>query len=293
MKDKLELFREKAIDFMHSKWAKDCVGNEKLDIDTENFEKISNYIFNELTTNKKPSKSPFIFKIGGQSGSGKTTQLMPSINSVIENNKLDFINISVRMFAKLHPNYNELLQEFGDGMIREKTNGFALMMLFRTVERLIKSKYNILLEITIIDNNFEEYLFRLAKIKRYNVHFHILSVPHEKSDSWIEKRKSVSKTEGNRIVLKSSSDFFFDVLPITLSKIISYNFWNKNDKIFLWSGFDLKPLLIGKVRKNKKSLELLQEYRKIIDFQEVDEIELLNSKIKWFNEYYGGKIYNK
>ncbi len=286
MKGNVKLLRERAIDFMHSKWAGNCRGNENLDIDTENFERISNNIFNELTADKKPSKNPFLFRTGGQSGSGKTTQLMPSINSVIENRNLDFVNISVRTFAKLHPNYDELLEEFGEGLIREKTNGFALMMLFRTVERLLNSKYNILLEVTILDNNFEEYLFRLAKTKRYNVHFHILSVPREKSDLWIEKRKNISRTEGNRVVLKSSSNFFFDILPITLGKIILYSFWNKNDRVFLWNGFDLKPVLIGRVRNNKKLLELFEKYRNIADFQERDESELLNSKIKWFNEYY-------
>lgn len=287
MKCDIRLLRNKAIGFMYSKWAEDCFGNEELDIDTENFEKISDYIFNELTANKKSSKSPFMFRTGGQSGSGKTTQLMPSINHIIEKNGLDFINISVRTFSKLHPKYDELLAEFGAGMIREKTNGFALLMLFRTLERLINNKYNILLEVTLLDNYFEKYLFKLAKTKRYNVHFHILSVPREKSDSWIEKRKMVSKTEGNRVVLKSSSNFFFDILPIALGKIVFYKFWNKNDKIFLWNGFDLKPVLIGKVKNNKNFLEIFAKYRAITDFEEIDESKLLNSKIKWFSEYYG------
>jgi len=287
MKKDLNILRNRAIGFMHSKWAGDCVGDENLDIDTKNFEDISDYIFNELTKNKKPSKNPFMFRVGGQSGSGKTTQLMPSINSMVENNGLDFINVSVRIFAKLHPNYSKLLSEFGDGMIREKTNGFALMMLFRTMEKLLNGKYNILLEVTILANDFEKYLFRLAKAKKYNVHFHILSVPREKSDLWIEKRKNVSKTEGNRIVLKSSSNFFFDILPITLSEMILYKFWNRNDKIFLWNGFDLGPVFIGKVRNNKMFLELFEKYRTINDFEERDELELLNAKIKWFGDYYG------
>ena len=286
MNSKILALRKKAIDFMHSKWSADCLENEELDIDTNNFEKIADGILSELIIGKKPAKKPFMFRTGGQSGSGKTTQLLPSIQSFIDTKKLNFVNISVRIFAKYHPKYNELLEEFGPSLIREKTNGFALLMLFRILEILIEKKYNILLEVTILDDSFEKYLYRLAKNNRFNVHFHILSVPREKSDFWIEKRKNNSETEGNRVVLKSSSDFFYEVLPITLKKMISYNFWNKNDKVILWNGFDFQPLLVGKIYKNRRFMELFEKYRKIVDFKEANEDELLKFKIKWFNGYY-------
>lgn len=284
--------RQKAIDFIHSKWASDCIGDNELDIDTDNFEKIAKNIFQNITKDKKQSRHPFIFRVGGQSGSGKTTQLMPSIKNVIDTNKCDFICIAVRTFSRFHPYYEKLLHEFGDGMIREKTNGFALMMLFRVVEELIKNKYNILLEITILDYYFEKYLSELAKRNRYNIHFHILSVPKEKSDYWIEKRKKLSKTEGNRIVLKSSSDYFYDVLPITLRKLINFTFWNKNDKIFLWNAFDLEPVFFSKIYNAKNFIKLFDKYRNIANFNEINEEELLNAKIKWFSGYYAG-IQNK
>lgn len=287
MRNKIAVLREKAIDFMHSKWAADCLSNAELDIDTDNFERIAKVVLADLTVDKRPSKHPFMFRTGGQSGSGKTTQLMPCIQNFIDENGLDFVNISVRTFAKYHPKYNELLEEFGPGLIREKTNGFALMMLFRTLETLVKQKYNILLEVTILDESFEEYLYSLAKKNRFNVHFHVLSVPREKSDFWIEKRKNSSKTEGNRVVFKSSSDFFYGVLPTTLKKMIFYNFWSKNDRVILWNGFDFKPILVGKVYKNRKFIDLFEKYRGINDFEDADEAELLKSKINWFNEYYG------
>ena len=287
MKNNIKLLRQKSIDFIHSKWASDCVGNNELDIDTNNFEKIANIVFSDITKDKKPTKKPFLFRVGGQSGSGKTTQLMPAIKSIIDEENKDFANIAVRTFAKYHPYYNQLLEEFGEGMIREKTNGFALMMLFRIMEKLLENKYNILLEVTILDGNFEKYLAELAKKNQYNVHFHILSVPREKSDYWIEKRKNNSKTEGKRIVLKSSSNYFYDVLPESLKKIIGFSFWNKNDKIFLWTGFNLKPVFGSKINSAKSFMDTFFKYRNLINFEEVNEEELLKSKIKWFNEYYG------
>ena len=290
MKNNLNILRQKSIDFIHSKWAADCVGSDELDIDTNNFERIADNIFNELTKDKKQNKNPFIFRVGGQSGSGKTTQLMPSIKNTIDKNNANFINIAVRTFAKYHPHYDSLLKEFGNEMIREKTNGFALMMLFRITEKLIKQKYNILLEVTILDQNFEKYLSQLAKQNHYNIHFHILSVPREKSDYWIEKRKNSSKIEGKRIVLKSSYDYFYEDLPATLEKLIKFNFWNKNDKIFLWNGFDLKPIFASKIYGSKKFIQLFNKYRNLTDFNEINEEILLNAKIRWFNEYYSKRI---
>lgn len=212
---------------------------------------------------------------------------MPSIKNITKDN---FIDISVRRFAKGHPHYERLLNEFGDGLIREKTNGFALLMLFRIVELLIESHYNILLEVTILNPDFEKYLFKLAKRNRYGIHFHILSVPRAKSDYWIEKRKALSKTEGNRIVLKSSSNFFYDILPITLAELINLKIWSSRDRIFLWTGFGLKPLIGGKIYKNRHFMELFHYYRSYDSFDDVDESKLLDAKIRWFNQYYAKNI---
>lgn len=282
----LHNLRQKAINFIHSVWGKDCLNNPELDIDTENFERIAKIAFKDITINKHSVKNPFMFRIGGQSGSGKTTQLMPSIQSIIGKKDNNFINISIRLFSKYHPHYNDLLNQYGEGMIREKTNGFALLLIFRITELLIQNKYNILFEMTILDNDFEYYLSKLAKINKYNIHFHVLSVPKNKSNSWIEKRKNNSKTEGNRIVLKTSSDFFYDILSITFPKMINYHFWNKNDMIFLWTGFLNFPIEYGKIYKNKKFLKLFEKYRNYEDFEDKDEKELLNNKIIWFEKYY-------
>ena len=82
------------------------------------------------------------------------------------------------------------------------------------------------------------------------------------------------------------ANFFYDILPTTLSKIIKYSFWNKNDKIFLWTGFLNNPIKYGKISHNKEILKLFERYRKYSDFQDKDEQELLKNKINWFEKYY-------
>ena len=176
-RNSLTILREKAIHFIHSMWGKDCYKNPMEDIDTSNFNQIANRIFIDMIRNVKSSVNPFMFRIAGQSGSGKTTQLLPSIQKIPDKN---FVNISVRIFAKYHPRYNELLLNYGESMIREKTNGFSLLMLFRMMELLIKNRYNIIFETTLLDNTFEEYLFTISQ---------------KISNLWIEYRKNNSLTD--------------------------------------------------------------------------------------------------
>ena len=271
--------RNKAINFIHSTWNKNC--NENFDIDTIFFNKITETIYNNLTKNKISNDKPFIFRTCGQSGSGKTTQLRPAIDSILNDN---FIKIAIRDFVKYHPNYNEFIKDYEIGLIREKTNGYGLLLCFKILEFLIINHFNILLEVTILDNSFEEYISNLLKQNNYTINYHILSIPKNKSDLWIEKRKTET-TENKRIVLKSSSDFFYNILPKTLNKLINYNIWNQNDKIILWNGFEFEPIHIGNIKNNKKFIELFNKYRNI-DFQDVNEKELLKNKINWFKNYY-------
>ncbi|MDR2526817.1 MAG: zeta toxin family protein [Rickettsiales bacterium] len=272
---------DRAIEFMHSKWSIDCKGTN-FDIGTEIFENIANGIYNNLTKNKKMSKNPFIFRIAGQSGSGKTTQLLSAIASIANDN---FIHINIRMFSVFHPNYNILLNEFGEELIREKTNGFSLLMLFRIVEKIIKDRYNILFEMTLLDNDFERYLFILLKKQDYTIHFHILSIPKTISDGWIEKRRNKSKIEQNRVVFKTTSDYFYNVLPETLNKMKNYKEWNKNDKIIIWNCFLFEPVFYGNL-EDKECLSIFDKYRKQSACKIRDENKLLEAKIIWLKDNY-------
>ena len=133
------------------------------------------------------------------------------------------------------------------------------------MELLIKNRYNIIFETTLLDNTFEEYLFTISQ---------------KISNLWIEYRKNNSLTEKNRVMLKSSSNFFFNILPITIKNIIEYNFWNKTDKIILWNGYSNNPIYIGKIKNNKDVFNIFQEYREIDNFKIQDKQKLLNAKIR-------------
>ena len=52
-----------------------------------------------------PSKKPFLIRVTGQSGSGKSTQIVPSLQDALKQKK--YIKITVGLFAPFHPKYEK------------------------------------------------------------------------------------------------------------------------------------------------------------------------------------------
>lgn len=266
--------RNKAIQFIYDVFAKDCLNDEKLKFEGNHFNSVVNKAFNELILNRKINKNPYLIKLGGQSGSGKTTQLLPAIKDNLDKIDRNYVHIAVRFFAKFHPYYNELLEKYGEGLIREKTNGFALLCLFAVAEKLIKNKYNVLFEVTLLDPSFEEYFARLSKSMNYNVIYNVLLVPFEISNFWVKNRLYNSNYEKNRIVPESTQDYFYKVLPIAIEKILNiHNIFEKNDYVVLWDIFDEKPVLVS----NNFEKEILNIFNQNRFFKE-NELSLIKDE---------------
>lgn len=243
-------------------------------IDSEEILKISYNFCENLTISYKK----IVHRVCGQSGSGKTTQLCSALLETYNNSEIKPIVIAVRSFAKLHPNYDVLLSEFGENLIREKTNVFALKCLFATIKLLAEKGAFFILDLTILDPIFEQFINNL--FKEYKVYYHIIAVSKKISDSFIKKRE-LSKTgfEAGRIIFKSSSDYFYKILPTGL-KYIAKKYPKTN--CIIWNVFDKQPCFVGKINtcidafmKNKSSIK---------EFLHSEE-QLRKSKIDFYNKY--------
>lgn len=255
----MEKLREKTINFIYNIFANDCKNNNKLKFESEYFNKIISEQIKSITKNKVPHETPFLIRTAGQCGSGKTTQLLPAIQQNLPTD--NYIHLAVRMFAKLHPYYNDLLKEYGEGLIREKTNGFALLCLFKVVEILIENKYNIFLEMTILDPAFEEYINKIAKKQNYSILFNTMSVPFEISNFLANQRTKESKIEKNRIVPCETLNYFYNILPFGIASIVSnFNIFDEKDYFIIWNIFQSKPVLITN-KFNSNILEIFNEDR--------------------------------
>ncbi len=228
----------------------------------------ANEVFKAITIGK--TKSNFLYRLCGQTGSGKTTQLLEAVGKVIESQKLNPVVLGVRTCAEYHPKYEYFKENFPQGELREKTNGFALKCMSFVLKLLIENGYMVLLDITLLDPIFEDFVLKLLNDNNYNIEYHILAVNKAISDKFIKKRQQCT----GRIIYKSSSDYFYQILPEGL------NFITKNDNqnnCYVWNAFDLKPVYTGKVCNCYDSfIRAREEIRELCH----SETELLNWKFK-------------
>ncbi|MBQ7307071.1 MAG: zeta toxin family protein [Clostridia bacterium] len=248
---------------------KDNVSNEIL-------EELSQKAFLDMKEGKTKSKK--LFRICGQSGSGKTTQILYAVNEVLNDTNIKPVVIAVRNFATYHPDYQNLINKYGKGEIREKTNGFALKLLCLTLCKFVENGYFIVMDITLLSKEFEKIVLELLKQNEYMVEYLIMSVPKEQSDYFIQKRMEASSGESNRVVYKSSSEFFYFVLAEGLRFLV------ENDPFSMatiWSAYKKEPVFYGKLKRCYQSFE---ENREILNDLIYTEEELRQSKLEFLTK---------
>ncbi|MBR2141211.1 MAG: zeta toxin family protein [Rickettsiales bacterium] len=285
----MEVFRNKIINFIQSTFTRNDTGDEVLQrFDDKYYNDVVDSTFKALTKDKKPQEKPLLIKLGAQSGSGKTTQLLPAITTALNKNNIDYVHLAVRLFVKNHPHYRELLEKYGESLIREKTNAFALFCCFGVMEKLIKNKFNIFWEITLLAPDFEEYIIRLAKKYNYKILFNIISIPLEISNTWIKDRSLNSNYEKNRVVLDNTANFFYNILGEAIKRILMLkDIFDDGDYMVMWNVFEKKPILISN-NFNENIIELFNKNRIFVDgmLKKVnDEKVALNYKTEFYDKF--------
>lgn len=286
----MQKLRNKVIEFIFKTYASYDVNGELKFFENNEFNSNIDLCFNKLIKCKHKSNNPYAIKFGGQCGSGKTTQLLPSIaNALTKYDNDNYIHLAVRLFAKYHPNYEQLLKTYGQGLIREKTNAIALSYMFVIMERLIKNGYNVLCEVSLLDPVFEEYFIKLAKLYKYNIIYNIISVPFEISNMLANNRTKHNGYENGRIMPKDTLDYFNNILPFGVKQIIENKIeFNKNDYFILWNIFNDKPLIVS----NAFEKNILNVFEKNRIFNSnmltllLDEKKALDHKCKFYDDFF-------
>ena len=228
-----------------------------------------------------PTEKPFLIRVAGQSGSGKSSQLAPALQKALKNKP--FIKINVGAFASFHPNFDKWQKNAHDKM-RENTNGFALRALILFYKYCLTNHINTLLDMTLLEPEIDLYLMRLAKENGYKIQMHVSCVPKKVSDHFIRERQ----IQTGRFVKPSSSLYFFTALAPCLKALTHSGLFDQKDTLILWSHFNTAP--IKKTHLNNTSvLRLLNAYqcpKKHLKIKKPHH--LLKLKIKWMCDFMQG-----
>lgn len=238
------------------------------DTDPEIIWKQAEIAAEELSRGKNKNKK--LVRICGQTGSGKTTQVLWAVQEYNKINQLNPLVIGVRDFASFHPKYDEFLKEFGKGEIREKTNGFALKCLTATLSILLKQGVDVLLDMTLLDPVYEEYVLNLEKKCDYDVTYHILAVNTLLSKQFLDKRFK----ESGRIVYGSSIEYFNNILNKGFRYVCENDAKNN---CYIWTAFDKKFVYFGLV---KDAFDVFIQNQNRIEEIKYSEEELKKEKLK-------------
>ena len=199
------------------------------------------------------SDHPFLIRVAGQSGSGKSSQLTPALEETLQTKK--YVKINVGAFAVFHPQYN-VWHKDNPATVREKTNGFALRALVLFCRHCILNKINVLLDMTLLEPEIELYLMKLATQMGYRIQIHVLCVPKKISDTFIRLRQK----ETGRFVRSTSSHYFFQALAPALKTLVRSDLFTRQDMLVLWTHNISYPVKTTHLN-NHSVLNVLQYYQ--------------------------------
>lgn len=249
------------------------------EIENRKIYEISKNYFKTLKKNK--TQNNLFFRTIGQSGSGKTTQLAPAVLAMCKKQDVKPIHFAVRKFAMLHPSYAELFNKFGEGDIREKTNGFALRMLLMCLIFAIINDFDILLEVTLLSPLFENFLLLYLDRYKFKRFYFCVAINKSVSDYLISHRQKDSESKENgRKIYTESSNFFYDAFINTIWFLKEKE---RDKKIIVWNAYDFEPAYYGKM-KNCIETIFLQQKKQSFDF--CDTKKLIESKKKFCMDYF-------
>ncbi|MDR3208563.1 MAG: zeta toxin family protein [Rickettsiales bacterium] len=269
MSERINDLRDGVLRFAARMWRRPDMPGDWI---VSDYSDLVNRAFADVTANVRGDGE--YVRLSGQSGSGKTTQLLPAALAGFRAAGLNPAHVSVGFFARYHPFYNEIRARFGDMMLRESTNEFALILMFLTLEKMLRSGCPMVLEVALLDAVFEEFIALLLLSAGYRCEHHVLAVGKPVSDEFIKKR---AECEG-RVVTKKSADYFYDaqrrglVFLGTVCPLVP---------CVLWNAFDANPTFVGRM-SDAEMLAAFNRCRAMAPSAVADEAALLAAKTDWF-----------
>lgn len=184
---------------------------------------------------KDATKTGILIRLAGQSGSGKTTQLLPAAESYFKVRNLKPILVATRNLVKYHPHYQEILENYGESELRKRTDDFATVLMYRVMRVLTQKNYDLIIDVSFVSPKVEKLLMLMTK--NYQEHlFLIMAVSRKVSEQLLQNRAW-------RHDEKLEQEFF-----ISTERALSFYGKSYPDiRTIIWGFNRLEPIYDGKI----------------------------------------------
>ena len=140
----------------------------------------------DLTAGK--TRAGNLMRVAGLSGSGKTSQLLPTAEAYFARQNLQPVVVAARIFVEYHPKFQEIIAECGEEGLRKETDEFATIMLFAILKTLISQRFDIILDVTLLDPKMEAILVQMLTAAKYTATTLMIAVSPEVTERFLRKR---------------------------------------------------------------------------------------------------------
>lgn len=205
-------------------------------------------------------KSEFV-RITGQSGSGKTSQLLPAVEAYYEKKGKKPVLVAARKFVEYHPYFKEIVAEYGEKNLRKMTDEFATIMMFLVLKGLISLKCDLILDVTLLDPKMEAILVKMLKENGYDFWMTMIAVSPEITAQFLSQREWRHT--------KETEDEFVRATQVAL-KFYADNFGEMG--IVMWNVWDKKPVFDGEIKDAPAVWQKYEAISSIPEKYDVDEI---------------------
>lgn len=217
------------------------------------------------------TKGKRFVRVTGQSGSGKTTQLVPAVEAWYEKMGAKPILVTASKVAEYHPHRKEIVQECGEEGLRQETDGFAAAMMFLVLRALLAEGYDIILDLALVEPKLEQILIGWLKENSYNFWMTMMAVPPKLSQKWLERRswRHSEVTEERFLAATGGAlGLYVEICP--------------EMRMVMWSAWGTEPIYDGNMG------EAMEVWREVINGDEALEgpsvEELVRKKIEYFRK---------
>ena len=154
-----------------------------------NFNSISEYLWLNITKDKKQQKKPMAIFMMGLPASGKSTVIEQFIKDQLKLKNNDFIHIDPDIFMKKHPDYNNSHPE--------EYNKLGVILSSKILNKIYDDNYNFIYYGT--GKNYSQYMTMINKTHRSGFHTILLNVLLDKKEAKKRSKKRKRKVPDNVI----------------------------------------------------------------------------------------------